>query len=250
MNRRQLLEAIAAGAPVIASGNTTMQAARQRPLRRPREIVTDDGTRLYFRDWGRGCSILFLAPWAMTCGWWDYHLASLSAEGFRCIAFDRRGHGRSDEPADGYDFDTLADDVQTVITALGLRDVLLVGHSVGAAEAVRSCRATAQSGFVEQCSSAPSHQSQSSCRTTRTESRPRSSNKHAWVSRATAPVPSPPGPGVFWSAAQRRVHSHTGRMDTKHRRRLFAQSDDRSASCDDVHRLSGGSRSASRYRRC
>ena len=137
MNRRQLLGAIAAGAAAIASGNTTMHAARQRPLRRPREIVTDDGTRLHFRDWGTGRPILFLAPWAMTCGWWDYHLASLSAAGFRCIAFDRRGHGRSDEPADGYDFDTLADDVQTVITALDLRDVLLVGHSVGAAEAVR-----------------------------------------------------------------------------------------------------------------
>src|SRR5829696_1250352 len=137
MNRRQLLGAIAAGAAGIASGSTTTHAARQRPLRRLREIVTDDGTRLHFRDWGRGRPILFLAPWAMTCGWWDYHLASLSAAGFRCVAFDRRGHGRSDEPADGYDFDTLADDVQTVITALDLHDVLLVGHSLGAAEAVR-----------------------------------------------------------------------------------------------------------------
>ena len=198
MNRRQLFGAIAAGAPVIASGNTTIQAAAQQPLRRPREIVTDDGTRLHFRDWGTGRPILFLAPWAMTCGWWDYHLASLSAGGFRCIAFDRRGHGRSDEPADGYDFDTLADDVQTVITALDLRDVLLVGHSVGAAEAVRYLSRHGAARVRRAVLIGTINQSRSSWRTTRTESRRRRSNKHAWVSRATAPALSPPRPRRFF----------------------------------------------------
>jgi non-heme chloroperoxidase len=137
MRRRALLGSIAA----TAAGLTTAPAlAVTRPStarRGPREIVAADGTRLHVRDWGTGRPIVFLAPWALNSTWWDYHLASLGSAGYRCIAFDRRGHGRSDEPSGGYDFDTLADDLRTVMTELDLRDVLLIGHSMGAAEAVR-----------------------------------------------------------------------------------------------------------------
>jgi non-heme chloroperoxidase len=137
VRRRDLFRSAATAAAVLTA-TTTAAASTQRPApRRPRDVVTGDGTRLHYRDWGTGRPILFLAPWSLSSTWWDYHLASLSAAGHRCIAFDRRGHGRSDEPGGGYDFDTLADDVQAVIKGLDLRDVLLVGHSMGAAEAVR-----------------------------------------------------------------------------------------------------------------
>jgi non-heme chloroperoxidase len=136
MRRRELFGSIAAAAGALAA-RPTFGATRPRPARPPREIVADDGTRLHFRDWGAGRPIVFLAPWSLNSTWWDYHLASLSAAGYRCIAFDRRGHGRSDEPSGGYDFDTLADDLRTVMTELDLQNVLLVGNSMGAAEAVR-----------------------------------------------------------------------------------------------------------------
>jgi non-heme chloroperoxidase len=137
VRRRDLLGSIATVAAALTAAAPSISAAQRPPSRRPREIVTGDGTRLHYRDWGANRPIVFVAPWALTSRWWDYHLASLAASGFRCIAFDRRGHGRSDEPGGGYDFDTLADDLSTVIRALDLRDVLLVGHSMGAAEVVR-----------------------------------------------------------------------------------------------------------------
>lgn len=136
MNRRQLFGSVAAASAALIVPSRAEAAIQQRTPRN-REVITNDGTGLYCRDWGTGRPIVFLAPWSLNSTWWDYHLASLNAAGFRCVAFDRRGHGRSDEPASGYDFDTLADDVAAVMTALDLRDVLLVGHSMGAAEAVR-----------------------------------------------------------------------------------------------------------------
>jgi non-heme chloroperoxidase len=137
VRRRDALGSIATAAAALTAAATSTRAAQPPPSRRRRDIVTGDGTRLHYRDWGAGRPIVFVAPWALSSRWWDYHLASLAASGFRCVAFDRRGHGRSDEPDGGYDFDTLADDLSTVISALDLRDVLLVGHSMGAAEVVR-----------------------------------------------------------------------------------------------------------------
>jgi pimeloyl-ACP methyl ester carboxylesterase len=136
MKRRELFGSIVAAAAALTA-RSALGATRQRPARRPREIIAGDGTRLHVRDWGAGRPVVFLAPWSLNSTWWDYHLASLSAGGYRCIAFDRRGHGRSDEPSGGYDFDTLADDLRTVMTELDLQNVLLVGNSMGAAEAVR-----------------------------------------------------------------------------------------------------------------
>jgi len=100
-------------------------------------IDTRDGTRIHFRDWSAGRPIVFAAPWGLCSDWWDIPVIDLSARGWRCVTFDRRGHGRSDDPCRGYDFDTLADDIAAVLDGLDLQNVVLVGHSMGAAEVVR-----------------------------------------------------------------------------------------------------------------
>jgi len=101
-------------------------------------VEARDGARLYWRSWGEGTpTFLFDAAWALPSEAWQYQMARLSEAGCRCIAFDRRGHGRSDDPGAGFDIDTLASDVAAVIDALDLRDLVLVGHSLGAAECVR-----------------------------------------------------------------------------------------------------------------
>jgi len=99
--------------------------------------VAPDGTRLHGCAWGEGAPVLFLHSWAMQARMWDYQFATLAPQGLRCIGFDRRGHGRSDQSAHGYDYDTLADDLAAVIEAQDLRGVTLVGHSMGAGEIVR-----------------------------------------------------------------------------------------------------------------
>src|SRR5690606_22309039 len=108
-----------------------------RKARATQPIVARDGTRLFHRDWGEGKPILFVASWALSSEMWAYQVAHLSEAGFRCIAFDRRGHGRSDAPAGGYDIDTLADDIAAVAEALQLDRFDLVTHSMGGAEAAR-----------------------------------------------------------------------------------------------------------------
>lgn len=100
-------------------------------------IETRDGTRLFYRDWGSGRPVVFVSSWALSGEMWAYQVSSLSQQGLRCITYDRRGHGRSDDPGRGYDFDTLADDLAALLTRLDLREVTLVGHSMGCAEIAR-----------------------------------------------------------------------------------------------------------------
>lgn len=100
-------------------------------------IQAKDGTRLFVREWGEGRAVLFLHSWALSSQIWDDQMLALAEAGYRTIAFDRRGHGRSDIPPDGYDYDTLADDIAAVIRTLNLDQVALVGHSMGCGEAVR-----------------------------------------------------------------------------------------------------------------
>jgi non-heme chloroperoxidase len=100
-------------------------------------IETRDRVGLFFRDWGTGKPVVFLHGWGLNSEMWQYQMAHLAAHGFRCVSFDRRGHGRSTDPGRGYDFDTLADDLGTVLERLDLRHVTLVGHSMGCAEIVR-----------------------------------------------------------------------------------------------------------------
>lgn len=99
-------------------------------------IKTADGTRLFVRDWGSGQPIVFLSGWTLSSDAWAYQMTPLS-ERLRCIAIDRRAHGRSDDPGRGFDYDTLADDVAAVLDELDLTNVTLVAHSLGGSEAVR-----------------------------------------------------------------------------------------------------------------
>jgi len=98
---------------------------------------TSDRTSLYYTDWGTGTPVVFLSSWSVGGDMWQYQMAPLSNHGLRCIAYDRRGHGRSDDPGRGYEFDTLADDLAALIAQLDLRDVTLVGHSMGCNEIAR-----------------------------------------------------------------------------------------------------------------
>lgn len=133
MNRRDILTSgLASGAVAAASPRRAEAQARRNAT-----IRAKDGTMLFHRDWGEGPALVFAASWALSGEMWAYQVAHLADAGFRCIAFDRRGHGRSDVPGRGYDMDTLADDIAAVIDGLGLRDVILVGHSMGGAEVVR-----------------------------------------------------------------------------------------------------------------
>lgn len=145
MTRRELLAgATAAGTAAGLASNGNSAQARSIPAngsRRARAatgpVTTSDGTKLFVRDWGEGAPVLFLHSWALDSSMWRSQFAELGAAGLRCIAFDRRGHGRSSIPPSGYDMDTLADDVAAVVAAFGLRDITLVGHSMGGNEVVR-----------------------------------------------------------------------------------------------------------------
>ncbi|NUU26371.1 MAG: alpha/beta hydrolase [Streptomycetaceae bacterium] len=98
---------------------------------------THDGTRLAYEDYGTGAPIVFVAGAMLNTDMWEYQIPFFVEQGYRCIAVDRRGHGRSDRPSGGYDIDTTADDLAALLEHLDLRDVTLVGHSTGGAEAAR-----------------------------------------------------------------------------------------------------------------
>ncbi|MEV6772297.1 alpha/beta hydrolase [Nocardia sp. NPDC051030] len=100
-------------------------------------IETRDGTALFYRDWGTGRPVLFCSAWGMDSVEARGVMADLVGHGMRAISFDRRGHGRSDDPGRGYDYDTLSDDLADVIEHLDLHELILVGHSMGGGEVVR-----------------------------------------------------------------------------------------------------------------
>ena len=96
-----------------------------------------DGTQIYFKDWGSGRPVVFSHGWPLTADAWDPQLKLMADNGFRAIAHDRRGGGRSGQPWDGNDLDTYADDLAAVLDALDVRDAILVGHSTGGGEVTR-----------------------------------------------------------------------------------------------------------------
>ena len=103
-------------------------------------ITTKDGTEIYYKDWGSGPVVTFSHGWPLNADAWDGQMLFLAQNGFRVVAHDRRGHGRSSQAANHNDMDGYADDLAAVIEALDLRDVTLVGHSTGGGEVVRYIR--------------------------------------------------------------------------------------------------------------
>ncbi|WP_194853004.1 alpha/beta fold hydrolase [Nocardia sp. SYP-A9097] len=100
-------------------------------------LDSHDGTTLFYRDRGTGRPIVFCSAWGLDSTEFQYQTTDLVENGFRVISYDRRSHGRSDDPGHGYDYDTLADDLSAVLTHLDLYDASLVGHSMGTGEIVR-----------------------------------------------------------------------------------------------------------------
>ena len=100
-------------------------------------ITTKDGTEIYFKDWGAGKPVVFSHGWPLSADAWDAQMLFLGQHGYRVIAHDRRGHGRSGQSWNGNNLDTYADDLAELIEALDLKDVILVGHSTGGGEVTR-----------------------------------------------------------------------------------------------------------------
>src|SRR6476619_5153231 len=100
-------------------------------------ITALDGTEIYYKDWGTGPTVVFSHGWPLSADAWDDQMFFLAGHGYRCIAHDRRGHGRSGQPWTGNDLDTYADDLAAVVTTLNLKDAILVGHSTGGGEVAR-----------------------------------------------------------------------------------------------------------------
>lgn len=100
-------------------------------------ITTRDDTQIYYKDWGTGQPVLFSHGWPLSADSWEAQMLFLASSGYRCIAHDRRGHGRSSQPWHGNDMDTYADDLAELIEALDLQETILIGFSAGGGEVAR-----------------------------------------------------------------------------------------------------------------
>jgi non-heme chloroperoxidase len=143
-NQRELLKAgiAAAAANAAAGANSAGNAAAPRPTQSKgtptvNTITSKDGTLIYYKDWGRGPVVTFSHGWPLNADAWDGQLHFLVQQGFRVVAHDRRGHGRSEQASSGNDMNGYADDLAAVIETLDLRNVTLVGHSTGGGEVAR-----------------------------------------------------------------------------------------------------------------
>jgi non-heme chloroperoxidase len=145
MQRRNMLTAAAAvlsgtGFASIVDVTSARTSPQKLTTNRPRFPYLEVGERatLFYKDWGHGDPVVvFVHGWPFHSDMWQYQMFHLASAGVRVIAYDQRGCGRSTDPGTGYDFDTLADDLASVIEQLGLRKVVLVGHSIGTGQIVR-----------------------------------------------------------------------------------------------------------------
>ena len=100
-------------------------------------ITTTDGTQIYYKVWGSGQPVVFSHGWPLSADAWDDQMVFLASHGYRCIAHDRRGHGRSSQPSSGNDMDTYADDLALLVKTLDLQQAIHIGHSTGGGEVAR-----------------------------------------------------------------------------------------------------------------
>ena len=127
-----------AALPLAASLATDASAAPSKPVRKSAStFTTRDGVEIYYKDWGHGQPIVFSHGWPLNSDSWESQMIHLANSGFRVIAHDRRGHGRSSQPWDGNDMDHYADDLAQLIELLDLKNAILVGFSTGGGEVAR-----------------------------------------------------------------------------------------------------------------
>jgi non-heme chloroperoxidase len=132
-----LAAGIAAGLPSVGAAKTPLPLPSNHGEQMMSTITTKDGTEIYYKDWGTGPVVTFSHGWPLNSDAWDGQMLFLAQHGFRVIAHDRRGHGRSSQPKSGNDMNGYADDLAAVIEALDLNGVTLVGHSTGGGEVAR-----------------------------------------------------------------------------------------------------------------
>ncbi|MDB5364068.1 MAG: alpha/beta hydrolase fold protein [Rhodospirillales bacterium] len=127
------------GLPAAAFGATAgdIPASSNKGTKKVSTITTKDGTQIYYKDWGSGQPIVFSHGWPLTADAWDSQMQFLGMQGYRVIAHDRRGHGRSSQPWNGNDMDTYADDLAALTEHLDLKKAIHVGHSTGGGEVTR-----------------------------------------------------------------------------------------------------------------
>lgn len=137
--RRHALVGAAAAAAVVPMAGASAKGAAGHAGAPAGSIVTRDGVTLYYKDWGprNGQPVVFSHGWPLSSDSWESQMIFLASQGYRCIAHDRRGHGRSSQPWDGNDMDHYADDLAQVLDTLDLKNAVLVGFSTGGGEVAR-----------------------------------------------------------------------------------------------------------------
>jgi non-heme chloroperoxidase len=132
-----LLAAVSLPRTVLAAGAKSTNPPTIEIKRTMSTFTTKDGTQIYYKDWGSGPVVTFSHGWPLSADAWDAQMFFLASNGYRCIAHDRRGHGRSSQPWNGNNMDTYADDLNELFTALDLKGVTMIGHSTGGGEVAR-----------------------------------------------------------------------------------------------------------------